>query len=287
MKSSFHQVAKALLLIFATPLFAEVKPDISLIRSLHGQVKPLGAGNWEVGFQFRGQALTDEDLEKVAKFTGIVALNLRDTQITSAGLQHLKNLRNLERLHLERTQINDGGLIHLSKLTNLHYLNLYGTEVTDSGILQLATLKNLRHLYVWQSKVTAAGAEQLQAALPDLKVSLGINLDAIEVKEEKEEPKVFTKLEWLPEGGAKEPPKKSIAGIGMQVIFINQRKQPVKVYWVDYGGGLKLYGEIQPGGKREQNSFSKAVWLITDIEEQRLGYFVTTDKSSTATIPVE
>ena len=59
----------------------------------------------------------------------------------------------------------------------------------------------------------------------------------------------------------------------------------MKIYWVEYGGGLKLYGELEPGGKREQNTFSEANWLITDKNDKPLGYFRTTQKVGKAVIP--
>ena len=277
------------LLCFAFIFYQMVEGDetLSLIRHYQGQVAERDDGALEVGFQFRGQQLTDANLARVTRIKNIVSLNLRDTQITSNGLVHLKNCPKLERLHLERTAIGDQGLVYLSGLSRLEYLNLYETQVSDAGLKHLEGLESLSQLFVWQTKVTPNGVESLKRALPHLKVSLGIDLSSIEVIKEKEKPNVFTKLEWLPEGGAKEPPKKSIAGSGMRVIFINQRKEPVKVFWVDYGGGLKQYGEIQPGAKKEQNSFSEAVWLITNIADERLGYFVTTDKNSTATIPAD
>ena len=277
----------SLLCVLALAPIAKSEESQAIIGQFKGQVKEREDGNLEVGFQFRGQNLTDEELARVTQVPNIVSLNLRDTQITSSGLEHLKNCPKLERLHLERTQIGNQGLSHLTNLTRLEYLNLYGTQVSDAGLKYLEPLQKLRHLYVWQTKVTEQGAENLKKVLPNLTVSLGVELDTIEVIEKKEEPEVFVDLEWLPQGGAKEPPKKSIAGSGMRIIFINQRKDPVKVFWVDYGGGLKQYGEIQAGAKKEQNSFSQAVWLITNVADKRLGYFITTDKNATATIPTE
>ena len=53
----------------------------------------------------------------------------------------------------------------------------------------------------------------------------------------------------------------------------------------EYNGKLRLYGEIVPGGTREQNTFSKASWLVTDMEDTYLGYFRTSTKVGKALIP--
>ena len=62
-------------------------------------------------------------------------------------------------------------------------------------------------------------------------------------------------------------------------------KQKVKIYWVEYNGKLRLYGEIAPGGTREQNTYSTASWLVTDLEDNYLGYFRTSTKVGKALIP--
>ena len=92
-------------------------------------------------------------------------------------------------------------------------------------------------------------------------------------------------MKWLPYGGSESPPAKSVPGSPIQVTFLNKAKNPVKLVWIDYGGGQKLYGEISAGGKRDQNTYSKAVWLITDLSDKPLGHFVTTKEDSNGVIP--
>ena len=59
----------------------------------------------------------------------------------------------------------------------------------------------------------------------------------------------------------------------------------VKLYWVTYGGDLKLYGVFQPGKRREQNSYQNNVWLITDLKEKPLGFFIVSAKPAQAIVP--
>ena len=191
-------------------------------------------------------------------------------------------MKYLKRLHLERTQIDDTCIDYLTGLQELEYLNLYSTKVSDLGLSKLKNLKKLRKLYLWQTKVTDGGVKQLEAALPDLKIVRGIDLDKI-VPIKKPPPRPTEDLKWIPSNG--EIPPRSISGDNTTIIFHNQMKQKVKIYWVEYNGKLKIYGEIAPGGTREQNTFSTASWLVTDIEGTYLGYFRTSTKVGKALIP--
>ena len=91
------------------------------------------------------------------------------------------------------------------------------------------------------------------------------------------------KLKWTEVGD--DLPPKSVSGSSTTVIFQNKAGQKVKIFWVEYGGGLKLYGELKPGGTRKQSTFANASWLITDEKDKPLGYFRTTPKVGLAVIP--
>ena len=277
------------LLFLALPNVAELLADNQskkqIIKELGGVASTLQGGGWELQFQLGGQGLTDEGLKHVVSLDNVVVLNLRDTKITSAGLTYLKTLTKLRRLHLERTAVDDGGIQHLAVLSQLEYLNLYGTNITDKSLKALAGLKKLKQLYVWQTGVTDAGVEDLLESLPDLKVSMGVNLSTIIAEKKKDQPEDLSVLKWLPEGGDKKPPKRSISGTFIMVHFENRRSHAVKLYWVDYNGKLKFYADIAAGAKRDQTSYSSAVWHICDKDDRPLGYFVTTQKSCTALIP--
>ena len=91
-------------------------------------------------------------------------------------------------------------------------------------------------------------------------------------------------LEWNAVGDGERLPNSS-SGSSTEIIFLNKRGHKVKVYWVEFGGGLRLYGEIDPGGTRKQSTYSNASWLITDQDEKPLGYFRTSQKVGNASIP--
>ena len=276
----------ALLLLTAFPVLAwSADPAVlTAIRKVGGMVRPMTAGSEDlkVEFHLTGRDLTDGGLAHVAALKNVVRLNLRDTKVTGAGLVHLKGMTKLERLHLERTGVGDAGMVNLAGLVNLEYLNLYGTKITDKALVHLAGLKKLRQLYVWQTGGTDEGVAGLAKALPGLRIVRGVDLSKI-VAVKPPPPRPSEPLKWMvfTEG----IPPKSVPGSSTEIHFLNKREIKVKLYWVEYGGGLRLYGELEPGGTRNQNTFSEASWLVTDEKDKPLGYFRSTQKVGKAVIP--
>ena len=73
--------------------------------------------------------------------------------------------------------------------------------------------------------------------------------------------------------------------MAITINFENKSDGTVKVHWVQYGGGLRYYGTIKPGGKRQQNTYANATWVVTDENEKLLGHFRTSKKVGVAVIP--
>jgi hypothetical protein len=152
------------------------------------EARPIAANvPWrEANLRLHGTNVTDATAAQLKDITSLVDLNLASTKVTDAGLVNLKGLMHLQRLHLELTGVTDAGLAHLKGLTNLTYLNVYGTKVTDAGLEHLKEMKFLRNLYVWQSKVTDAGVKKIKAALPQVDVSTGWDVNALAAKSKEE-----------------------------------------------------------------------------------------------------
>jgi fermentation-respiration switch protein FrsA (DUF1100 family) len=91
-------------------------------------------------------------------------------------------------------------------------------------------------------------------------------------------------LKWTNLAQGSSPPR-SLDGSATEIHFLNRMEKVVKVYWVNFGGGLKLYGKLAPGETHNQNTYSDAIWIITDEEEKPLGYFRATRKVGKAVIP--
>ena len=269
------------------PTPAEVDAAFAALRKIGGSIRPVSRGSQhlEAEFQHRGRKIGDADLRHLAKLASVVRLNLRGTHISDKGLRHLKDLTALRRLHLERTSVGDAGVRHLAKLAQLEYLNLYGTKVTDGALEHLRGLKRLRRLYVWQTGVTEAGIVRLEKALPDLTVIRGVDLSKYPIYSEKQdEPKPSAKLAWMRAELASDAPK-SENGLNTRVFFENKSGKRVKLYWVSYGNELVLYGELAPGATREQNSYARNTWLVTDDKDRPLGFFIVGEEISRAIIP--
>ena len=147
------------------------------IKKTGALILPFGQNNNYVEISYLNNSkLTDNEATVVSKAPQqTLWLKLSNTQITDKTLVEVAKLQNLTRLHLEKTKITDNGLLQLKPIQNLEYLNLIGTQITDEGLQTLASMKSLKKIYLWQTKVTQTGANQLQKALPDLIIDLGIS----------------------------------------------------------------------------------------------------------------
>ncbi len=265
----------------------ETADAVAAIRKIGGTVRPVGK-EWAVDFHLRGRRLTNKELVHVAALKNVVWLNVSRTKITSNGLVHLKGLDKLRWLHLEMTKVGDKGIEHVAGLDNLEYLNLFGTKITDKALEKLTRCKKLKRLYLWQTDVTDDGMARLQQALAKTRIVRGVDLSklASSFSSEVEKPKKRVALKWVDVTSRGEAPAKSETGINCEILFENRSKRPVKLFWIGYGNGaLKFYARLAPGATRKQNSYSKNAWLITDDDDQPLGFFLVTEDDSHAVVP--
>ena len=91
-------------------------------------------------------------------------------------------------------------------------------------------------------------------------------------------------LAWHAAAEGTKPPR-STGGPDTGIRFENKSGEPVKLFWVDYKGQRKLYGELAPGGTREQGTVEGNTWLITNAEGRQLGHFIAKPYPSRAVIP--
>ena len=155
-------------------------PRLAALRSGGLPLKPLARESPWLEVDLSGaDTLRGEQLEQLKEAADqLLRLNLGNSNVSDELLAIVGDLPRLTHLYLDRTEVGDPGLLHLQQLQYLEYLNLYQTNVTDSGLEPLRDLPQLRQLYLWQTGVTASGAEALQAALPDLRIDLGMQLDS-------------------------------------------------------------------------------------------------------------
>ncbi len=259
------------------------KMAIAAIESLGGSVRGIAKNSdgIEIDFHLNGTDLNDEGLAQVAKLKNIVSLHLGGTKITGAGMVHLKGLKQLQRLHLEKTEVDDDGLAELGGLSELEYLNLHATKTTDAGLENLVGLNKLRCLYLWQTKVTDEGVTKLGKVLPDLVIDTGADLSTVTASEP---PAKKVDIKWNPAGTV--GPPRSQNGPNTAIHFENKSGRKVKVFWLKYTGGLQLYGELNEGDTRRQNTYAGNVWVITDEKDNRLGHFISVKDDGLAIVPL-
>ena len=76
-------------------------------------------------------------------------------------------------------------------------------------------------------------------------------------------------------------------GSKFDVVFTNNRNEPVKIFWVDRQGKRKPYGTLEAGWRKPYKTHPGAVWLITDANEKPLGHFVVGDRTAQAIVPAK
>lgn len=52
------------------------------------------------------------------------------------------------------------------------------------------------------------------------------------------------------------------AGAPSEIEFINARRAPVRLYWIEFDGAPRLYATIPPGGEVLQPTFVSHRWLV-------------------------
>ncbi len=122
-----------------------------------------------------GTRVTDEGLACFKKCRKLESLYLGSTSIGDEGMAHLKDCQHLHTLYLHNTHVTDATLAQLKERVNLRYLYLHGTQVSDSGLVHLKGCKQLNYLNLGQTKVTQKGIDALRHALPECKISMGLD----------------------------------------------------------------------------------------------------------------
>ena len=280
------RLSYVLSVLLLTPLMlaAQTAEELRVIESMDGRMRNV-TGGLELSFNLGKRSIRDRDLEVISQVKNVCVLNLKRTNISDAGLVHIGRMLTLRRLHLELTNVTDLGIAHLANLQELEYLNLYGTAITDDGISSLGRLKSLSRLYLWQTKITADGINRLQEILPETKVITGIDLESIALPDPDAPltPPSST-LKFVATTIVSNAPK-SGNGENIEVVFENHSKKKVKLVWVGYDGTLKVYAELAAGSSRVQNSYENNTWLILDMKDKPLGYFICGDERALAVIP--
>jgi hypothetical protein len=83
------------------------------------------------------------------------------------------------------------------------------------------------------------------------------------------------------ERGAKSPPSTTPT----KIVFNNKTAAPIKVFWLNFQGERKFYGELTPGAKSgQQVSYVDHLWVVTNAQDDCLGVYKATAGDSEITI---
>ncbi len=68
---------------------------------------------------------------------------------------------------------------------------------------------------------------------------------------------------------------RSIASsVSTKIIFKNTSDKAMQIFWLDFAGTRRPYGNVEPGSDRAQPTFVTHAWLITDWAGRCLGIVV-------------
>jgi hypothetical protein len=90
--------------------------------------------------------------------------------INDNAVANIKSFSKLKGLGLSCTDVTDVGMTDIVGLQKLEYLDLSGTDISDASVPLIKQLSNLKDLSLRRTRVNDAGVDDLQRALPDLKI---------------------------------------------------------------------------------------------------------------------
>jgi uncharacterized membrane-anchored protein len=264
---NFQVYRKERLIKSSEEIFLELAP-VDPRSLLQGDYMAL---NYKIADEMRDKLRDDDD----APHTGRVVVGLDDKRIaTYRGIWTGEPVGDDERLlryrRVGRRQVSVGvDSFFFEEGQGRHYENAcYGAFLLDKQgrtILRALVDENLVRIE--------------PEALPLMQIDQGADLSATQPLP----PVKRGELKWIVTG--KTMPPKSVSGTNISVIFENKSKKNIKLFWVNYKGDLKFYGEIAAGRTRGQNTFGSHTWVICDEKEKPLGYFITGQKDARALIP--
>jgi dipeptidyl-peptidase-4 len=79
-------------------------------------------------------------------------------------------------------------------------------------------------------------------------------------------------------------PSSGDSSISTSLRFINQSGQQARLYWIDFSGQRKSYGELKPGEVRVQQTYSGHVWWVEGVDGRPLGVFEGEDTPTDAVV---
>jgi hypothetical protein len=70
-----------------------------------------------------------------------------------------------------------------------------------------------------------------------------------------------------------------------RLVFVNQRQEPVQIFWINYQGGQQLYTTLAPGGNWSVDSFVTHPWIVKTMRGDCVEAFVAEGNATIAIRP--
>jgi len=97
---------------------------------------------------------------------------------------------------------------------------------------------------------------------------------------------VLPELTWNAVSG-ESLPESNPQGDPLDIYFNNKSGQPVDIFRLDATGKPHPYGTLERGWFKPYQAKSGEVWLVTDKQNKRLGYYLIGNETAEAIIPSE
>jgi von Hippel-Lindau disease tumor supressor len=59
-----------------------------------------------------------------------------------------------------------------------------------------------------------------------------------------------------------------------KIRFVNERDETIRIFWLDFGGAMRFYAEIEPGARLLQPTYLTHPWIILDNTGNCTGPFM-------------
>jgi hypothetical protein len=82
-----------------------------------------------------------------------------------------------------------------------------------------------------------------------------------------------------------QPPASRPDGGDFDIVLLNQHEDRLNLYTLDRQGKRESRGSIASGWRLSRTTRPGTVWLVTDLKDRPLGYFVVEDRNALAVIP--
>lgn len=148
-------------------------------------------------YMWDASELTDAGVEKLSGLRKLEYVHISNSRITDQSVKYLGDCRRMEGLSMQGNRfsndcllyashmpslkqlvigrgeitIDDAGLEYLKELPNLERLGLQGADLSADGVRRLMHLKQLKELWIDEHKVGRRACDELEEAIPGLKVT--------------------------------------------------------------------------------------------------------------------